>query len=307
LICEDQNDSMITLQDGAAAKWTIGQQWNATASRVSDLLFCKGAVMGSSVMFRMKHSGTSAVLTSHFDDTNYSTITTAANGGTTIATTDSDGSEANLTLDVNGGLHIDTDSGEARITTAGSAYTPVHEQDIVIKGYVDGIKHTAVWGGNLGRVNVSGTWLGIPTGYQAAIVRMGTGSSPDTSFTLTVTADDLVGSIWASMHDITVTGCKIWVGQGGSTNTAHGVSLMRYDIDADGDLSNGVEVAAGSALNLDDYTQARAITLSLSGTAANLDIDFSDGQILMAFVEPTAAYNANLGAKVILEYTEVET
>ena len=235
------------------------------------------------------------------------TLTVAANGATTIATTDSDGSEANLTLDVNGGLHIDTDSGEARITTSGSAYTPVHEQDIVIKGYVDGIKHTAVWGGNLGRVGISGTWLGIPTGYQAAVVRMGTGSSPDTSFTLTTTADDLVGSIWASMHDITVTGCKIWVGQGGATNTAHGVSLMRYDIDADGDLSNGVEVAAGSALNNDDYTQARAITLSLSGTAANLDIDFSDGQILMAFVEPTAAYNANLGAKVILEYTEAET
>ena len=31
-------------------------------------------------------------------------------------------------------------------------------------------------------------------------------------------ANDLVGVIWASMHDITVTGCKVWVGQGGGNN-----------------------------------------------------------------------------------------
>ena len=238
------------------------------------------------------------------------TLTVAANGATTIATADSDGTTGHLTLDVNGGLYIDVDSGAARITSGGSTFTPTHSTDLVTKAYVDGatyMKHTAVWGGELPRIGGSGTWFGIPTGHNLGALQMGTGSSPDTSYTVSTTADDLVACIWASMHDITVTGCKIWVGQGGATNTAHNVSLMRYDIDADGDLSNGVEVGSGGSINNDDYSQARAHTMTLTGTAADLDIDFSDGQILIAFVEPAAAYNAYMAAKVILEYTEVMT
>ena len=144
-------------------------------------------------------------------------------------------------------------------------------------------------------------------GLSGALITLGTGTNPDTSLSVSTTADDLVACIWASMHDITVTGCKVWVAQGGGNNTSHSASLMRYDIDADGDLSNGVEVAAATALNNDDNSQARPITLSLSGTAANLDVDFSYGQILIAFVEPVGAYNSYMAAKVILEYTEVET
>ena len=240
----------------------------------------------------------------------YATLRVEADGVTTIATADSDGTVGHLTLDIDGNLYIDVDGGTARITDDGGTYTPDHATSIATKGYVDGatyMKHTAVWGGNLARVGSSGTWLGIPTGYQAAALQMGTGSAPDTSYTTTTTADDLVACIWASMHDITVTGCKIWTGPGGATNTGHSLSLMRYDIDADGDLSNGVEVAQVDDLNNDDYTQARAHTLTLSGTAADLDVDFSDNQILIAFVEPVAAYNSALGCKVILEYTEVET
>ena len=174
--------------------------------------------------------------------------------------------------------------------------------------YLPTYKHTAVWGAsNIGRITASGTWYAIPTGNMGIVLTAGTGSAPDASYGVTTTADDLVGVIWASMHDITVTGCKIWTGPAGGTNTPHSVSLMRYDIDADGDLSNGVEVGSADALNNDDYTQARAHTLTLSGTAANLDVDFSDGQILIAFVNPVNAYNSALGAKVILEYTEVET
>ena len=105
----------------------------------------------------------------------------------------------------------------------------------------------------------------------------------------------------------TVKGCKIWVAQGGTNNTGHNYCLMRYDIDVDGDLSNGVVVASTSTINSDDHSHARAATLSLSGTAANLDVDFSSNQILIALIEPTIAYNSYMAAKVILEYTEVMT
>ena len=57
-------------------------------------------------------------------------------------------------------------------------------------------------------------------------------------------------------------------------------------------------------LNSDDYSHARAQTLVLGGT---VDVDFSNNEILIAFVEPTAAFNSAMGAKVILEYTELET
>ena len=241
------------------------------------------------------------------DSSDYATLNVADTGDLTIATVGNGTTDSDITLDADGGLYLDADNGEARLTNGGGTFTPLHAADIATKKYVDDIKHTAVWGGNLARIPTSGTWYGIPTGYQALVVSMGTGITPDTSFTLSTSADDLVSVIWASMHDVTVTGCKIWVGQGGATNTPSNVALMRYDIDADGDLSNGVVVGSGGTLNNDDYTQARAYPLTLSGTAANLDVDFSGDQILIAFVEPASASNAALGAKVILEYTEVET
>ena len=221
----------------------------------------------------------------------------------TIATAASTAADADIVLDAGGGIYLDADNGVCRLIDGGSAFTPAHADDITTKAYVDAIKHTAVWGGNLGRVGGSGTWLGIPTGYTAATLQMGSGSSPDVSFTCDTEADDLVACIWASMHDITVIGCKIWTGPGGATNTAHSVSLMRYEIDADGDLSSGVEVGALDSIANDDYHHARAHTLICTKT----NVDFSNNEILIAFVEPVAAYNAALACKVILEYTEVET
>ena len=252
-------------------------------------------------------AGTHIKMEANADTNDYATIAVADTGDLTIATTGNGSEDSDLTLDVDGGIILDSVSGSVRVLADGSTFTPGHAADVVTKAYVDAIKHTAVWGGELARLAGSGTWLGIPTGHSLAALQMGTVSSPDTSYTVSTTADDLVACIWASMHDITVTGCKVWVGQGGATNTSHNVSLMRYDIDSDGDLSNGVEVGSGGSINNDDYSQARAYTMTLSGTAADLDVDFSDNQILIAFVEPTAAYNMYMAAKVILEYTEVDT
>jgi len=251
--------------------------------------------------------GTSASLKLSYNANDYATLSVADTGDLTIATVGDGTTDSNLTLDADGGIYLDADNGTARLTDGGSTFTPAHADDLVTKAYVDSVKHTAVWGGALPRIGASGEFYGIPTGQGMAVLRMGTGLSPDTSYTVSTTGDDLVACIWASMHDITVTGCKIWVSQGGATNTTHGAVLMRYDIDADGDLTNGVPVATGGSLDSDDYSQARAHTLTLAISADDCDVDFSDGQILIAFVEPRTAYNAYMAAKVILEYTEVET
>ena len=162
---------------------------------------------------------------------------------------------------------------------------------------------TAVWGNNLGRILASGIHYAIPTGYSAVALNLGTGTNPDTSLTCGTNADDITTSVWFSLNTIRVVACTIMTGQGGSTNTAHTLHLMRYDIDADGDLSNGVVVGSVVTPNSDDYSQARKHSLTMSATASDLIV--STSQVLIGTVEPTAGYNAAMSAKVCIKYQEM--
>ena len=107
------------------------------------------------------------------------------------------------------------------------------------------INQTAVWGGAYPRTTgANGKWLCIPTGYQGGYLSLGTTvGAPDTSYNPNTTADDLCAVIWNHIHQITVVNCRIWYAQGSITSTTHALCLMRYDIDANGSLSNGAEVA----------------------------------------------------------------
>ena len=79
-------------------------------------------------------------------------------------------------------------------------------------------KSTAVWGGGLARMtSMNDKWLGIPTGHMQANAQFGTSTNPDTSYTLSSTADDLLGVIWNPVSTIEVVGCKISYGEGGTT------------------------------------------------------------------------------------------
>ena len=176
-------------------------------------------------------------------------------------------------------------------------FTDDGDQDIYLT------KNTAVWGGGLARTTgANGKWLGIPTAHQGGYISFGTTiSAPDTSLNVTTTADDLCGVIWQSIHGIRVTNCRIWYAQGGSTNTRHSVCLMRYDIDASGTLSNGVEVAGvdddgGS----DDYT-----TLAFTDLTMTSDDTVTNAQVLIAMVYFKDAANSASSAKCILEYQDV--
>ena len=163
------------------------------------------------------------------------------------------------------------------------------------------IRHTALWGGGLARTTgQDGKWLGIPTGHPNTIALFGTSSSPDATYTVGSTADDLGGVIWQALDNIHVRKCRIWHGQGYTSNTTHGCCLMRYDIDADGDLTNGVETGAvATNANSDDYSMLRYTTCPINAANAIVTSD----QVLIAMVNPLDNANAGMTAKCIIQYT----
>ena len=161
-------------------------------------------------------------------------------------------------------------------------------------------KSTAVWGGALARMTgQDDIWLGIPTGHMTVNAQFGTGLDPDTSYTVSTTADDLLGVIWNPISTIKVVGCKITYGEGGATNIVHKVTLMRYDIDADGDLSNGHQVGARTVnLASDDYSQVRSMSPTI-----NSDSSVTTDQVLIAVIMCVTSVNGALTAKCVIEYT----
>ena len=161
----------------------------------------------------------------------------------------------------------------------------------------------AVWGGNMARTTgQDGTWLSIPTGHLPANVSFGTSSSPSASLTLLSTADDLSVVIWQPISTINIKACRIYYGQGGSTNTTHSACLMRYNIDTDGDLAFGHEIGAVQTdSNSDDYSQLRSMDLVIDSD--NKVIGSGTPQVLIAMILCVDAINASVTSKCIIEYT----
>ena len=161
-------------------------------------------------------------------------------------------------------------------------------------------RHIAVWGGALARMTgQDDTWLGIPTGHQTATVQMGSGTHPATSLSISVTADDVSGVIWSPLSTITVNKCRIYYGEGGPLNTTHKVNLSKFDIDAEGDLTNGT-IVGGTATDSgsDDYT-----TLAYTDLAITAYNTVTSTQVLIAFVNCVDNVNSAFSAKCIIEYT----
>tara|TARA_R100000781_G_scaffold99021_1_gene62620 strand:+ start:9006 stop:10913 length:1908 start_codon:yes stop_codon:yes gene_type:complete len=172
------------------------------------------------------------------------------------------------------------------------------------------IRHSACWGGNFARTTgLDGDWLAIPTGYQAAAANFGsTATAPVTTELVATTADDTLGVTWMPFGKIKVTGCRIFFAQGGSTNTTHKACLMKYTMDADGDLTSGVQVGEDALdSDSDDYSQIGWISLSLTSTGADLLIDGGgNNDVLVAMVYCVDAINSAMGAKCVLEYQQID-
>ena len=175
---------------------------------------------------------------------------------------------------------------------------------------ISAIRHSACWGGNLGRTTgADGKWLGNPTGYQAASISFGTtATDPQTTLLVATTGDDILSVGWQPFGKILVTGCRIYFAQGGSTNTTHRACLMKYTIDADGDYINGVQVGEDALdSDSDDYSQVGWLTLNLTSTTADLKVSGAgNNDILVAMVYCVDAINAAMGAKCVLEYQQID-
>ena len=123
----------------------------------------------------------------------------------------------------------------------------------------------------------SGTHYMIPFGSLFASntdVTIGTGTDPDTSLTLTSTADDLIPMIWYLPDDITIDAVHVWTAGNNSTGDTINFHLMSYSIRATddancGDLVSGVVVADGADISHDGYEQADFQTLTIQN--ANVD------------------------------------
>ena len=163
------------------------------------------------------------------------------------------------------------------------------------------IRHTAVWGGGFPRTSGgTGIWLPIPSGHQNAYLNFGTtAGAPDTDYNPSITADDLGVVIWNAPSTITVRKCRIWYAQGGANNTTHILCLMRYDIDADGTLSSGAEVAGPDTdSGSDDYT-----TLAFTDLTMTTDNVVTSSQVLIAMMYSIDAINNPVTGKCVIEYT----
>jgi hypothetical protein len=164
------------------------------------------------------------------------------------------------------------------------------------------LTQTAVWGGGLPRTTgANGKWLCIPTGHQQAYVSMGTDvAAPATFYNPSTTADDLGVVIWNAISNITVRKCRIWYAQGSLTNTTHALCLMKYNINANGTLAFGMEVAGPDTdSGSDDYT-----TLAFTDLTMTTDNIVTSSQVLIAMVYLVDGANAAMTAKCVLEYRE---
>ena len=146
----------------------------------------------------------------------------------------------------------------------------------------------------------SGTnWTGIPSSGQTTQTRieMGSGSTPDASFNVTLGGDDLVGHIFYVPVNITIDSCSVWAGADASSGDTIQFSVMGFDIDTSntatgGDISNGTELCVSpSTITNAGYEQSYFQQLTVS--SANIDA----GKAIMAFIKSNGTnsdYSVNM-------------
>ena len=93
------------------------------------------------------------------------------------------------------------------------------------------------------------TWYGLTSTFNhldTNELAMGTGSTPDTTLTISATACFAVKHYWYVPFNITIDSCNVWFGQDAAAGDVVKFSVMSYTVDSangstGGDLSSGVE------------------------------------------------------------------
>jgi len=156
----------------------------------------------------------------------------------------------------------------------------------------------------MGIPNGSGTHYAVPFNMyysSSSFITLGTTtSSPDSSLTITSTADDLLVFMWYIPDNIKIQNIDVWIGGNASDGDSILLHLMSYDIvRADGatcgDLSNGVVVADGDAISHDGYEQ----TDYQSMTIQNGNVDSGKAVFLTLHADGT---NSDYAVNAIVKY-----
>ena len=152
--------------------------------------------------------------------------------------------------------------------------------------------------------NASGTHYAVPFNmyYNAsAFITLGTTiGAPDSSLTITATADNLLVFMWYIPDNIKIQNIDVWIGGNASGGDSILLHLMSYDIVRTdgatcGDLSNGVVVADGAAISHDGYEQ----TDYQSMTIQNGNVDSGKAVFLTLHADGT---NSDYAVNAVVKY-----
>ena len=150
----------------------------------------------------------------------------------------------------------------------------------------------------------AGTHYLVPFGAngdrQGSIVSIGTGTNPDTTLTISTTADDVVQTLWYIPDDITIDSVNWFFGADASSGDTVRGHLLSFTIDkangsTGGDLSAGTVLADGSDIVGLGYEQAYFQGMTIQ--SANVD---AGKVICFAFRGDTN--NSDYSVSVIVKY-----
>ena len=110
--------------------------------------------------------------------------------------------------------------------------------------------------------------------FTSVLLSIGTGTNPDTTYTVATTADDLTGSFMFLSGNITVDNVTWFCGADASSGDTVRAHLMSYDIDVGngstgGDLTNGTVVADGSDIVGAGYEQVYYQQMTIQNANVN--------------------------------------
>ena len=192
-------------------------------------------------------------------------------------------------------LYLSTNNLKIQPTADSTTNSVIYDKDGNILFQVDSTNDVVKALGNhvntqyafFGASTGDSTWRGMSSGTHTAVpfnsnrssnglLTLGTGTDPDTSLSISTTADDLVNCMMYVDSAISVDAVYVWMGSDTATaDTACRFHLMSYTIGSDnsstsGDLSSGVVVADGSDINNAGYEQAyyQSLTIQSASVAA---------------------------------------
>ncbi len=214
-----------------------------------DLLHTDNSNTGISSTIKQIKCGDGDATALQLSDRNFK-VQPAADSTTTACIYDVDGNVI-LTVDTTNNL-VKVGTGQQIATTN---YVEFHGTSLD----VDGSSH-----------------LAVPRAVAPATqLTLGTGTNPDTSLTISTTADDVLSCMWYVDTAVVLDSVTIWSGantSGGDTTRFH---LVSYSIDTSngstgGDLSSGAVHADGGDITNAGYEQAyyQTLTIGTSSIAA---------------------------------------